>query len=513
MSCPGGPVTGRAAISVARTRSRAPALSLALIAIAVYIGFFFLYRKLRYEDLAAVLGAVLLVAVFTIVSFRWPQVPVVMWLLSLLGFRMFIYIPTPGLPDITLDRLMMLWASGVFVLKIIVERRRLPGPYLLDVLIALHGLYLLGNLLATHPQAMNLWTRSYLMAYTAYFLAKYLFTDLKWLRVIFLVLLLSNVYNGVTSIAEKMHWDFLVWPKVILDRSEGMQVPGRSRGIFLQSAVLGTVMGMLMMINCYYMRLARSVAARTAVYGAFAVVVLGLYFTYTRGNWVCAIGGLLTLTILGARAYARQTFRLVLVGAVLVGFGFLNLSQDRFLKERMGDEGTLTGRISTLSNAVRMFRDHPAFGVGFFNYMKRIPDYRGTVHVPFFGIVKQGEGDQASIHDIYLGSLAETGLVGFGLQIGIYAVVFRALLRRRRAANEDDEHFATFVFPVLVSMLVAYLLGGVSFDYRYFETINSVAFFATGLLYQYIGRTAIPDSGKEASPARRGRVQAYAVPR
>ncbi len=483
MSSSGGPAVARAAATTAGKRSWLALLPWFLLSLAIFAGFWFISRLLSYKDLAAVVGAVVGVTLFAFVSFRWPQFPVVLWLVSLMGFRELVFVPTPGLPDITLDRLLMMWSGGVFILRTIVTRRRLPGPYLLDILIAAHGLYLLGNLLVMHPLAMNTWSRSCLMAYTAYFLAKYLFTDLKWLKVIFGVLFLTNIYNGITSIAEHMHWDFLVWPKTILDRSEGMQVPGRSRGIFLQSAVLGTVMGMVLMINYYYMRLARGAIARIVTYGGFAVAVLGLYYTYTRGNWICAVAGILALTILGARAYARQTVWLALVGVLLLGLGFLNLGGDRFLRERMGNEGTVRGRISTLSNAYRMFRDRPIFGVGYLNYLKNIPDYRGTVNVPIFGVLKQSEGDVASIHDIFLGALAETGIVGFGLQLGIYATLADAVLRRRRRGRENG-HYEVFVLPVLVSMLIAYLFGGVSFDYRYFETINSLAFFVAGVLYR-----------------------------
>jgi hypothetical protein len=487
MSSSGGPAVARAAATTGGKRSRLAALPWFLLSFAVFAGVWFISRLLSYKDLAAVLGAVLGVTLFAFVSFRWPQFPVVLWFLSLMGFRELVFVPTPGLPDITLDRLMMMWSGGVFILRTIVTRRRLPGPYLLDILIAVHGLYLLGSALITHPGAVNGWSRSCLMAYSAYYLAKYLFTDLKWIRTIFIVLFLMNIYNGITSIAEHMHWDFLVWPKNILDRTQGMQVAGRSRGIFLQSAVLGTVMGMVLTVNYYYMRLARGAFARIVTYGGFAVAVLGLYYTYTRGTWICAASAILALTIFGARTYARQTVGLALAGVLLLGLGFLNLGGDRFLRERMGAENTVTGRISTLSNAFRMFRDRPIFGVGYFNYMKNIPDYRGTVNVPIFGVIKQGEGDVASIHDIFLGALAETGIVGFGLQLGIYATLASAVLRRRRRGRENS-HYEVFVLPVLVSMLIAYLFGGLSFDYRYFETINSLGFFVAGILYQYVTR-------------------------
>jgi O-antigen ligase len=107
-----------------------------------------------------------------------------------------------------------------------------------------------------------------------------------------------------------------------------------------------------------------------------------------------------------------------------------------------------------------------------------------------------------SIHDIYLGPLAEGGLVGAAMQFGIYLLIFRAFLRNYARRREGD-HFATYMMPVLGGVMVGYMVGGLAIDYRFFSVVGTVFLACAALVYGYR-----PDEDGIVEPAAPGRGRA-----
>lgn len=423
-------------------------------------------------------------SIFFAFSWKWPQVALLVWLMTLLGLRHLFYLPTPGLPDLTLDRMAMLWIFAVFLIKTVAEKRKLKGPFTLDWLLVLHGTYLILSIVMMNSVAWNSWTRSYLMPYAAFMMGKYLMNDVVWIKRAFFILMMTNVYFAFTSIAEGLDLDALVWPKTILNHDLGMYAPGRSRGIFLQPAVNGTVIGMLLCIQLYFLREARHGYQKVLMLVTIAMSAVGLYFTYTRGTWLSGAVGLVALALISWRHYSAWVIRLALVGVVLLGLGFVNLSQDKFFRERWGAEHTLTGRLNTAATAFRIWLANPIFGVGFKNYQYVKHEYMQTINVPIFGTIRRGQGFESSPHDIYLGSLCEEGLVGMGMQMTIYFLIARAFLRKYRWRREGD-HFSVYILPVIGAMFISYFIGGLTFDYRYFASLAGIFYFIAGIMYGY----------------------------
>jgi O-antigen ligase len=76
--------------------------------------------------------------------------------------------------------------------------------------------------------------------------------------------------------------------------------------------------------------------------------------------------------------------------------------------------------------AWRMFKDHPATGVGPGGYRGAFPSY-------FTGTL-DGERDWGSAHDLYLHQLAERGLLGAAALLAVFgAIAYRLLKCERRA--------------------------------------------------------------------------------
>ncbi len=431
------------------------------------------------QFLLALVG-ILLGILYAVVSLRTLLVPFTVWILSLGGFRYIWSIQTPMLPDLFIDRLMMVWLAAVFMVKFFAERRSLRSPYLLDVLIVIHGFYILVRIYLQGMVFIHPWTMSYLVPYAAYFFAKNIVLTSRQIRIFLLGLLMVTIYYEVTAVAEKMGWDFLIWPKMILTENTFF---GRSGGPFLQAALFGTILGMLVPINLYFIAVTKSALVRAGLYLSFALGMAGLYFTYTRGSWLAGLMALLTVAVLNVRQYSKILLPAVVL-LPLVAFSFLGIGQDEFMKERVENENTLGSRVATGITALKIWRDNPLIGIGFFQYRSVRGDYIEPIEVPGLGTIRYIQFRHNNIHDIYLGPLAEDGLIGMGLQFGIYFLILKTFLRKYRW-RKDGDYFATYFMPIFGGMFVGYLVGGLAFDYRFFSFIGVLFYMSAGILYGY----------------------------
>lgn len=417
-------------------------------------------------------------------SLRNIYLPIMLWVVSVLGVRHFLIFGMPSLPDLSPDRVLLIYTLIIITLRAVITGGRLQKLRWLDILIIAHTIYVLVSCLILNKWAMNTWSKTYLMGAAAYFIGKTYFSNRLWLGRLFILLAILNVYHAVTAIAEHYSWSFLVWPKVILDKSVGFPDPGRSRGLFLQPAVLGTAMAMVLPIQFYFWVKARSLMTRGLTLLSIVLVAPALLYTYTRANWIAAAAALIALLSVGWKRYSARVLQLSAVASVLLFAGFISLASDTFLQKRLATEGTITGRINTLATAYRMFRDNPIFGVGLNMYVHESQNYREPINVPFYGLIRSQWDKTASPHDIYVGSLAEEGLVGMGMQIAIYALIFVTALRRRRLYSGDVEH-SDYLYPAFVALAAAYLIGGLGFDYRHFETLSGVFYLVAGAVTAY----------------------------
>ncbi len=482
------------AAALGHQRSAAvPVLSALLIAGISYA----VYTKLGLMGLVFVSGALALGSVFAAISVKFLAIPVIIWFVSLMGFRTLFMLRTPGLPDISLDRALLLWIVLVYVIRSTTagkSRQRLES---LDVLLVVHALYLLASLLLRKSWGMNAWTHSYLMGYSAYFVAKYIVAGRwPWIQKVLVLLAVLNVYHGVTGIAEHFHIDALVWPKTILDQDIRRSFVSRSSGVFMQPAVFGTIIGMQLPFNIYFMRTARHPLVRAVLYITFPLVLLGFYYCYTRGSWIAGIGALVAMGLVGRRQYLPLIGRFALIGLLVLGTGVINVKEDQFFNERMGTEQTITGRIGTLGRAYRIFVANPLFGCGFFRYNEVKAEYMGTMEVPIYGVIKRTHDVQSTLHDMYIGALAEEGLLGVSLLTAIWWQMFR-IFRRKWALRAKGDHFAIYVLPAFAGTIVGYFVGGIAFDYRFFAAMGSLLFLSVGLIAGYA-----PDEQPDEHPSR-----------
>jgi hypothetical protein len=419
-------------------------------------------------------------SIYAILSFRNMSIPFAVWILSIGGFKFLLAVQVPGLPDLYLDRVAMIWLTLIFMVKFFAEGRSFKRPYLVDGLIILHGSYILLRIYTNDMQYFHLWTVAYLTPYSAYFLAKNIVQDAHRTRLLLRLLLILSIYYNITSVAEKFDIDFLLWPRYMVTEHEVFK--GRSSGPFRQAPLFGTVLGLLLPIHLYFMAEARNKILRYALFLSLGLGFAGLYFTYTRGSWLAGFAALATVLVLNWRRYLKMVGPFLVLVPVLA-FLVLGASQDTVLKERVENQNTLDARVGTLATAIRVWQDNPVFGVGFFQYQHVREDYIRALEVPVLGTIRFTNFRHNSIHDIYLGPLAEEGLFGFGLQMAIFIILIRTFLRKYR--NRADDHFGNLMMPVLAGICAGYLAGGIAIDYRFFSVTGTLFYMSAGIIYGY----------------------------
>ncbi len=427
------------------------------------------------------LAGILAAVIYSVISFRYLSIPYYIWILSVGGFRFLWSIQTPLLPDLYLDRMTMAWLLIVFMVKFVAERRPLRSPYHLDALVFLHGTYILVQVVLLDMRVFHDWTMSVLVPYSAFLLTKNIITGTARIRSMLWVILALSIYYNVTAVAEKYDINWLIWPKYIV--TAGGEFKNRSQGPFLQAPLFGTVIGMLLPIHLYFIATVKRPLARALLGLSLMVGMAGLYFTYTRGSWLTGIMALGATVVLNRQAYLRYLLPVMII-APIIAIGALGLAQDKFMKERVENEDTIGSRIGTAVTVLRVWRDYPVFGVGFYQYQRVRDHYIQPVEFPGMKPIRFVQFRHNSIHDIYLGPLAEGGLVGAAMQFGIYLLIFRAFLRNYARRREGD-HFATYMMPVLGGVMVGYMVGGLAIDYRFFSVVGTVFLACGALVYGY----------------------------
>jgi len=116
--------------------------------------------------------------------------------------------------------------------------------------------------------------------------------------------------------------------------------------------------------------------------------------------------------------------------------------------------------------------------------MEIVGEYNTTTHIPFYGMVRRQASADIPPHDIYLGRLAEEGVIGAILQFWFYLLIFRAFVRRWQK-DVWSSWFNKNTLVLFGAMMIVYLVGGMVIDYRYFDLVNVLFYMLAGLVYGF----------------------------
>ena len=225
----------------------------------------------------------------------------------------------------------------------------------------------------------------------------------------------------------------------------------------------------------------RSRPYRVVMLGLSVISVVAVFLTQSRGG-VVALGVVFVLAILfGGRVRAQIVGVSLVVGSI--GLIYLALLAPPHALSRLSDlrAGGGTGRTDLWSIAVQVFERHPVKGVGLENFQVVSPIYAVTTDTDLPRadvVVTQG----APTHNTYLQILAELGVVGELLFLGVLGLVLEVTRRGVRLLARQGKQTLELVgrglFVGTIGMLTAFFFLSAQYEKQLWLTLGLLLAFA-----------------------------------
>jgi O-antigen ligase len=199
----------------------------------------------------------------------------------------------------------------------------------------------------------------------------------------------------------------------------------------------------------------RSPALRIVALGAAAFAMFGIVLTVSRSGLIALGCAALAAVVLSGRWRPKALALAATVATVAVVY-FAAFAPD-VARERVTEVDSANGRQDIWKVAWRMVEDEPVRGVGAGNFQTASIHY---LLVP--GGLQRSDfivDTQKVAHNVYLGTLAELGVVGLALLVavilGLFSCGLQAARQFERNGDRDMEILARAILVALVGLLAA----------------------------------------------------------
>jgi O-antigen ligase len=360
----------------------------------------------------------------------------------------------------------------IVLLRVCVLRQplRLGGPVtwrmLAMLLLAFYGVVSQPN----DAETWSLFAAKWLVPFTLYQLAAYIFDDAQSLRRFETLSLIVLGYLTLTAIFFMIDAKQFIFPRYILDESLGYHAD-RARGPFLQAVANGVALNLLGLLALNSFRRKRLRAVLALVF--LASLPLAIVATKTRAVWLSfALSILGLLFFSSSRRLRRACLCLVIAGGIGLATAVTFADRNASLTDRLEERGPVIFRMEIYQAGWEMFLQKPLTGWGAAEMQtelsKRISDFHQ---------------EQFFFHNTYLEIVVQYGLVGLVLYLWIVVDLFKLGRRLNRgtaltASSFLDEEFRTTLWPLLLGV---YLLNA-SFVVMNYQFVNGFLFTLAGLL-------------------------------
>ena len=209
--------------------------------------------------------------------------------------------------------------------------------------------------------------------------------------------------------------------------------------------------------------------ARLGAVATALLCIAALFETGSRSGAI-ALAAALIVAVLVAGRWRLPTFFGAIALAVTVVVAFLSFApaeiRERIVMVTPGEVPALEGRTTIWQVGTRMVEDHPVRGVGVGNFQAASGRY--AVEPGATARTDLVIDDPQVAHNVYLEVLAETGIVGLSLFLGVLAFSLRCALdaarRFERSGDETMEIFSRALIPALIAILVSDLFASEQFN-------------------------------------------------
>jgi putative inorganic carbon (hco3(-)) transporter len=355
-----------------------------------------------------------------------------------------------------LDRVLI----GLSLLSLIYQRRTSGAPRVAanrtHVLLLVTASYAvvsaaLASTLLTQAGIAALLDRFTIVGFLLYGVAPILFPTRRERQYVITALVILGGYLSLTTLAEGLGVNQLVFPRYILDPALGTLF-GRARGPFLEASANGLALVVCAAACQVAVRMWRSHRAQIAA-GVVGAACLGsVIFTLTRQDWVGA--ALAVAAALGFTPDLRRYLIPTIVATVLIVLGALAIIPGLRSSVTARTDSNLSNlsiddRLNSDSAALRMVVARPLLGFGWDRYAADSgPYYRLASSYPLNVAVN-------AIHNVPLSNLVELGFLGAGLWLASLIAAFGQVLRRPRETIEENALWTSVLMCVVCYAVVA----------------------------------------------------------
>lgn len=271
----------------------------------------------------------------------------------------------------------------------------------------------------------------------------------------------TNDFGGLGQVSEGSF--------TVADEHEAIRQP-RLAGTIGEQNRFAQVMLMLVVLGAFAYQIQPVGMPRLLVGIATALAAIGCGLTFSRGAVVAAA---LTLIVLGMVGYIPMR-RVALCGLLMFGALLLTpqyrvriaslLTLQSFVSEEgataaLEPDGALKGRMTEMTAAFQVFRDHPLLGVGPGMFKFYSEEYSRLIGI------RQLVGTRQA-HNLYLGVAADHGVLGFFSFFAIPVVMLFMLDNVRRRCRHSHPEISALATGFFAAILV-YLTTGLFLHFSY----------------------------------------------
>lgn len=368
----------------------------------------------------------------------WKQVrtePLCFWFIC--GYLFFEYV-RPQSIYLWLD--FFPWASTFVVLALatsLVDRTSKPQGNLLNKLLVIYGIIVLLSAAFAQRPSLSYENLGYFFNWLVIYFAIVRIVHTRARFFVFLLLFLLCSYkmsqHGFVSWASR-GFGFASWG-----------VTG-SPGWFRNSGEFGIQLTIFTPLSIAFILALRSRWNRIAKAFFYLMPVTAIGSTIATSSRASLLGliGAGTWSIKATRYFVRTIVALVILAGV-VWWATPQQFKDRF--DAAGDDRTSETRLFLWEHALETIGNHPLLGVGHKNWEAH---FRATTGV---------DESTAMVHNIFLQSATEHGLLGLGTFILILLMMFRLNALTRRCAKEHDMRFEYYLSHGMDAAIVGMIIS------------------------------------------------------
>lgn len=213
------------------------------------------------------------------------------------------------------------------------------------------------------------------------------------------------------------------------------------------------------------------------IIGICMIIILGLYFSYTRAAWLSVVAALCVLAVIKLRIKFSilATIAGISLLTIFLSWDAIQMEMARNSAEHTTEDfgekiksatnvttdASNLERINRWSCAIAMFQERPIFGFGPGTYAF---EYARFQHPDNLTIISTNFGNGGNAHSEYLGPLSEMGLIGMLSMLSIVAAIFYKSITLYIRWPDDDKEMKTLILAMILA-LVTYFVHGVLNNY------------------------------------------------